>query len=171
MRSMGVVVGLALWTVSGCIGFSDDFGFEDGFGDGGFVEGGDVVVAERSLKVNLDETNPVQRFVLPIDVNPFSGSASIRASIVSASDTSIAADLNAAEFATDDIDNWFTIGPGLALQSSLFSNSEDLTLGLGTYVPPVSVELTLTIIAPADGDFDGRLDDVVGTIGDPRPVR
>lgn len=162
----------ALWLsvvlvhVVGCPVFADDFA------DGDFVDlFGDVVVAERSLQLQLDNNNPVQRFALPIDVEPWGGSGSFTVSVVEATNV-LLGDLSDADFGSSAIENWVVIEPGLALQAPLFDGNDSFILGVALASGgPDAVTLLLTVTAAPDVDFDGNRDDVVGVIGDPIPVR
>ncbi len=159
---------LALLCGSGCLDFSGDL-VSDGFD--GFSEGfADRVVAQRRLKVNLDDLNPTQRFLFSVDVRPFGG-GTIDVTVLEADQSQLQGDLNPASFADGDPRSWFSFGPGIPLQSFLVESGDNFVLGLGTFTPPMAATLQLSVTAPPDVDFDGDLDGVVGTIGDLRPIR
>jgi len=159
-------VSLVLMHVVGCPGFSDDFT------DGDFVDlFDDVVVAERTLKLQLDDNNPTQRFAVPVDVAPWGGSGTFTVVVDEATNV-LLADLSEEGFSQPDTGNWVVIEPGLALQISLFDGNDSYVLGVGLAGGgPEAVTLRLIASAAPDVDFDGTADGVVGAIGDPVPVR
>ena len=168
-RLLLLCLGSVLYPVAlcACNGLAD-VGFD---GDGGPFPEFSETTTSKQLTVTLDDVNPVQRFVIPIVVNPGSFDARLGL-LVTRAERPFLLEFIAEDFSSNISADWADADVNFSFNTfSSGATQERIRLSLGRQDNQnVSIDMDLVLVAPTDVDFDGFEDEVVVEIGTLEPV-